>query len=179
MCMFAMYGDGASNRGQVFEACIMPWNLPHIFVCVSNKCGMGASAERSCLNTSFYIRGDEFPGLQRSGHHRHQASHPIRSQWGCRPLILELMTCRYGGHSISDPGTYGTREEVQRMRPEPIRGLQKQLEECSVAPEQGLEVIDKEAKSVGDAAVELAKSSPEPWWRTSGVISTTRVPSRR
>ncbi|KAH6913653.1 Dehydrogenase, E1 component [Coprinopsis sp. MPI-PUGE-AT-0042] len=173
-----MCGDGAGNRGQVFEACIMPWNLPHIFVCVSNKYGMGASAERSSLNTSFYISSgvDTIAAKQAIQYARNRVVGQANG-----PLILELMTYRYGGHPISDPGTYRTREEVQRMRPtqELIRGLQKQLEEGSVAPEQGLEVIEKEAKSVGDAAVEHAKSSPEPWWRTSGVISTTRVPSRR
>jgi len=81
------------------------------------------------------------------------------------PLLLEFVTYRYGGHSMSDPGTtYRTREEVQRMRStqDPIRGLQRYLEEWGVASEQELKAIDKEAKAVVDQAVEEAKASPEP-----------------
>lgn len=81
------------------------------------------------------------------------------------PLILEFVTYRYGGHSMSDPGTtYRTREEVQRMRStqDPIKGLQKYIEEWGIASEEQLKEIDKKAKQEVDAAVEEAKQSPEP-----------------
>jgi pyruvate dehydrogenase E1 component alpha subunit len=81
------------------------------------------------------------------------------------PLILEFVTYRYGGHSMSDPGTtYRTREEVQQMRStrDPIRGLQKYIEEWGIASEEDLKKFDKDAKSEVDAAVEEAKASPEP-----------------
>ncbi|KAH6913633.1 pyruvate dehydrogenase e1 component alpha subunit [Coprinopsis sp. MPI-PUGE-AT-0042] len=172
-CTFAMYGDGASNQGQVFEAYNMAklWNLPCIFVCENNKYGMGTPAERSSSNTSYYMRGDKIPGLQVNGMDIIAAKQAVQyaRNWavdqGNGPLILEFVTYRYGGHSMSDPGTtYRTREEVQRMRStqDPIRGLQKYLEEWGVASEQELKAIDKEAKTVVDAAVEKAKSSPEP-----------------
>ncbi|KAH6886508.1 pyruvate dehydrogenase e1 component alpha subunit [Coprinopsis sp. MPI-PUGE-AT-0042] len=172
-CTFAMYGDGASNQGQVFEACNMAklWNLPCIFVCENNKYGMGTPAERSSSNTSYYMRGDKIPVLQFNGMDIIAAKQAVQyaRNWavdqGNGPLILEFVTYRYGGHSMSDPGTtYRTREEVQRMRStqDPIRGLQKYLEEWGVASEQELKAIDKEAKTVVDAAVEKAKSSPEP-----------------
>jgi pyruvate dehydrogenase E1 component alpha subunit len=172
-CTFALYGDGASNQGQVFEAFNMAklWNLPTIFVCENNKYGMGTSAERSSSNTEYYTRGDKIPGLQVNGMDiiatlqavKYARNWAVDQEKG--PLLLEFVTYRYGGHSMSDPGTtYRTREEVQRMRStqDPIRGLQRYIEEWGVASEQDLKALDKEAKAEVDAAVEVAKASPEP-----------------
>ncbi|KAG8758015.1 alpha subunit of pyruvate dehydrogenase [Ceratobasidium sp. 423] len=169
---FSMYGDGASNQGQVFEAYNMAklWNLPCVFVCENNKYGMGTSAERSSSNTEYFKRGDLIPGIQVNGMDiiaSHQGVKFAR-EWcldGNGPLLLEFVTYRYGGHSMSDPGTtYRTREEIQRMRStqDPIKGLQKYLEDWGVASEEDLKTIDKEAKAEVDKAVEEAKASPEP-----------------
>jgi len=169
---FALYGDGASNQGQVFEAYNMAklWNLPVVFVCENNKYGMGTSAKRSSMNTEYFKRGDVIPGLQVNGMDiiaSHQAVKYAR-EWttsGKGPLLLEFVTYRYGGHSMSDPGTtYRTREEIQRMRStqDPIKGLQRYLEEWGVASEEQLKSIDKSAKAHVDQAVEEAKTSPEP-----------------
>ncbi|GLB39317.1 putative the pyruvate dehydrogenase complex catalyzes the overall conversion of pyruvate to acetyl-CoA and CO(2) [Lyophyllum shimeji] len=170
---FALYGDGASNQGQVFEAFNMAklWNLPTVFVCENNKYGMGTSAERSSSNTEYFTRGDKIPGLQVNGMDiiatlqavRYARKWAVDDQKG--PLLLEFVTYRYGGHSMSDPGTtYRTREEVQRMRStqDPIRGLQRYIEEWGVATEQDLKQLDKDAKAEVDAAVQEAKASPEP-----------------
>ncbi|KAF8886890.1 thiamine diphosphate-binding protein [Gymnopilus junonius] len=164
-CTFALYGDGASNQGQVFEAFNMAklWNLPTY--------GMGTSAARSSSNTDYYTRGDKIPGLQVNGMDIIAAKRAVEyaRKWAVDdekgPLLLEFVTYRYGGHSMSDPGTtYRTREEVQRMRStqDPIRGLQKYIEEWGVATEQELKALDKEAKAEVDQAVEEAKQSPEP-----------------
>ncbi|KAF6750593.1 mitochondrial pyruvate dehydrogenase E1 component beta subunit [Ephemerocybe angulata] len=139
-CTFAMYGDGASNQGQVFEAYNMAklWNLPTDFVN-----GMDIIAAKQAVAYARKWAVDDQNG----------------------PLVLEFVTYRYGGHSMSDPGTtYRTREEVQRMRStqDPIRGLQRYLEEWGVATEQELKAIDKEAKATVDQAVAEAKESPEP-----------------
>jgi len=169
---FALYGDGASNQGQVFEAYNMAklWDLPCVFVCENNKYGMGTSDKRSSMNTEYFKRGDVIPGLQVNGMDiiaSHQAVKYAR-EWvtsGKGPLLLEFVTYRYGGHSMSDPGTtYRTREEIQRMRStqDPIKGLQRYLEEWGVASEEDLKAIDKAAKAEVDQAVEEAKQSPEP-----------------
>ncbi|KIK03665.1 hypothetical protein K443DRAFT_676506 [Laccaria amethystina LaAM-08-1] len=172
-CTFALYGDGASNQGQVFEAFNMAklWNLPTIFVCENNRYGMGTSAARSSSNTEYYTRGDKIPGLQVNGMDIIATKQAVAyaRKWAVDddkgPLLLEFVTYRYGGHSMSDPGTtYRTREEVQRMRStqDPIRGLQKYIEEWGMATEQELKALDKAAKAEVDAAVEVAKASPEP-----------------
>jgi len=169
---FTLYGDGASNQGQVFEAFNMAklWNLPCVFICENNKYGMGTSAERSSSNPEYYTRGDKIPGLQVNGMDiiavRHAVQHARK--WaveGNGPLLLEFVTYRYGGHSMSDPGTtYRTREEVQRMRStkDPIKGLQRYIENWGVATEEELKQLDKIAKQEVDVAVEEAKASPEP-----------------
>jgi len=169
---FALYGDGASNQGQVFEAFNMAklWDLPCVFVCENNKYGMGTSAERSSSNTEYFTRGDKIPGIQANGMDIIASAQAVKyaRDWvisGKGPLLLEFVTYRYGGHSMSDPGTtYRTREEVQRMRStqDPIRGLQRYIEEWGVATDVDLKALDKAAKDFVDKAVEEAKASPEP-----------------
>lgn len=170
--VFAMYGDGASNQGQVFEAFNMAslWKLPCVFVCENNKYGMGTSAERSSMNTKYYTRGDVIPGLQVNAMDVlavHQATQ-FASKYtlsGKGPLLMEMVTYRYGGHSLSDPGTtYRTREEIASMRSssDPIQGLKTKMLEWSVIDEATLKRVDKSAKEEVDQAVEEAKQSPEP-----------------
>jgi len=169
---FALYGDGASNQGQVFEAYNMAklWNLPIVFVCENNKYGMGTSAERSSSNTQYFTRGDQIPGIQVNGMDiiASRQGAKFAKDWvvsGKGPLLLEFVTYRYGGHSMSDPGTtYRTRDEIQRMRSthDPIRGLQRYLEEWGLATEDDLKALEKEAKAEVDQAVEEAKASAEP-----------------
>ncbi|KDN52692.1 putative PDA1-pyruvate dehydrogenase alpha chain precursor [Tilletiaria anomala UBC 951] len=174
--VFAMYGDGASNQGQVFEAYNMAklWNLPCVFICENNKYGMGTPAERSSMNTSYYTRGDVIPGLQVNAMDvlavaaaTKFASEFTLSDKG--PLVMELVTYRYGGHSLSDPGTtYRTRDEIQAMRSssDPIQGLKSKILEWGVIDESSLKKIDKAAKEEVDQAVEEAKKSDWPAEKT-------------
>ncbi|KAK4053353.1 alpha subunit of pyruvate dehydrogenase [Microbotryomycetes sp. JL221] len=169
---FAMYGDGASNQGQVFEAYNMAklWNLPCVFVCENNLYGMGTSAARSSSNTKYFTRGDLIPGLQVNGMDVLAVKQAVEfaknwTQSGNGPLLLEMVTYRYGGHSMSDPGTtYRTREEIQHMRSsnDPITGLKKIILDWEVIEESELKKIDKDARTEVEKAVEEAKASPEP-----------------
>jgi pyruvate dehydrogenase E1 component alpha subunit len=169
---FALYGDGAANQGQVFEAYNMAklWDLPVAFVCENNRYGMGTSAARSSASTKYFTRGDYIPGIQVNGMDvlavRQACSYA--KEWtsaGKGPIVIEMVTYRYGGHSMSDPGTtYRTREEIQHMRStsDAITGLKQRILDLGVATEAEIKTIDKEARQVVDEAVEEGKASPLP-----------------
>ena len=173
---FALYGDGAANQGQVFEAYNMAklWDVPAIFACENNKYGMGTAASRASALTEYYKRGHYIPGIKVNGMDVlavKQASAYAKNfaVTGGGPLVMEFVTYRYGGHSMSDPGTtYRTRDEVQNMRStqDPIQGLKKHILEWNVCSEDDLKQLDREAKTFVDdqfpgfSAVSLAVPSP-------------------
>ncbi|KAH7313348.1 pyruvate dehydrogenase E1 component [Stachybotrys elegans] len=169
-----LYGDGASNQGQVFEAFNMAklWNLPALFGCENNKYGMGTSAARSSALTDYYKRGQYIPGLKVNGMDVLAVKAAVKygKDWtvaGKGPMVLEYVTYRYGGHSMSDPGTtYRTREEIQRMRStnDPIAGLKQKILEWEVATEDELKKLDKDARSHVNEEVAAAEAMvpPEP-----------------
>ncbi|CAO3669463.1 unnamed protein product [Rhizopus stolonifer] len=169
---FSLYGDGAANQGQVFEAYNMAklWDLPCVFVCENNKYGMGTSDKRSSASTDYYKRGDYIPGIKVNG--MDVLSVYRACQWakewttsGKGPLVMELATYRYGGHSMSDPGTtYRTREEIQHMRStsDPIMGLKQILIDQNYSTEQDLKALDKACRKGVDEALKKAEAADEP-----------------
>ncbi|RKL24166.1 Pyruvate dehydrogenase E1 component subunit alpha [Fusarium proliferatum] len=169
-----LYGDGASNQGQVFEAFNMAklWNLPALFGCENNKYGMGTAAARSSALTDYYKRGQYIPGLKVNGMDVLAVKAAVKygKEWtaaGKGPLVLEYVTYRYGGHSMSDPGTtYRTREEIQRMRStnDPIAGLKQKILDWEITSEEELKKIDKEARAHVNEEVAAAEAmaAPEP-----------------
>ncbi|KAI7829883.1 dehydrogenase E1 component-domain-containing protein [Kickxella alabastrina] len=171
-CTLALYGDGAANQGQVFEAYNMAklWDLPTIFVCENNKYGMGTAAGRAAANTDYYTRGQYIPGIRVNGMDVLAVRQAVAyarefTTSGNGPMVVEMKTYRYGGHSMSDPGTtYRTREEIQHMRStsDPITGYKHRLLDAGVVAEEDLKAIDKEAKRVIDEALAIAKAIPEP-----------------
>ncbi|KAK9474706.1 dehydrogenase E1 component-domain-containing protein [Dipodascopsis tothii] len=167
----ALYGDGAANQGQVFEAYNMAklWKLPIIFACENNKYGMGTSAARSSALTEYYQRGQYIPGLKVNG--MDALAVKFATAFGkaytiaSGPLVMEYATYRYGGHSMSDPGTtYRTREEIQRMRSssDPVSGHKDRLISWGIITEDELKKIDKEVRAYVDQEVVAAEASAAP-----------------
>lgn len=166
----AVYGDGAANQGQIFECFNMAklWHLPIVFVCENNNYGMGTSASRSSCSTNYYTRGDVLPGIWVDGQDvlavRSAVQFAIEHAEQRGPLVLELCTYRYAGHSMSDPGTsYRSREEVQQVRrqQDPLhRFRQLCLDKLQIASSQLLE-IEQEVRQECKQAIKEAKNSPE------------------
>jgi pyruvate dehydrogenase E1 component alpha subunit len=171
LCM-AYFGDGASNQGQVYETFNMAalWKLPVVFVVENNQYAMGTSVKRSSAETEFYRRGTAFriPGMHVNGMdvlEVHQAAKIAveHVRGGNGPVLMELSTYRYRGHSMSDPAKYRTREEVQGVREnsDPIEMAKAELIKLGV-PEDTLKDIEKDIRvAVADAA-DFAEKSPEP-----------------
>ncbi len=170
---FTYFGDGAANQGQVYETYNMAelWDLPVIFVIENNQYAMGMSVKRSTKSTTFFGRGEAFgiPGEQVDGMDvlavkaaGEKAVAHCRAGKG--PYILEVMTYRYRGHSMSDPAKYRTREEVQKMRDErdPIEHVRTMLLDGKHASEDDLKAIDKEIKDIVNDSAKFAAESPEP-----------------
>lgn len=167
------FGDGAANQGQVYEALNMAqlWKLPTLFVIENNQYAMGTSIARSTAQKDLYKRGLSFgvKGVKVDGMDvlavrdatKKAAAH---ARSGKGPMILEMMTYRYRGHSMSDPAKYRTRKEVSEMREEhdPIDMVKNRLLKESWADLNALKAIDKDIKAIVADAVEFAKTSPEP-----------------
>jgi len=168
----ALYGDGAANQGQVFETYNIAalWKLPCIFICENNEYGMGTSVDRASASTDYYTRGDYIPGIYVDG--MDVLSVREAGKWAleyCRsgkgPLVMEMKTYRYFGHSMSDPGTsYRTREEVQEVRKsrDPLLLLKSKAIDTGLLSEDDIKSMDKEAKKIVDKAQEVARTAPEP-----------------
>ena len=167
-------GDGAMNQGQVYEAFNMAalWKLPVIYVIENNKYGMGTSVERiSAGGGELFKRGEAYgiKGVAVDGMDVQQVAQAgEKAVKYCRdghgPMILEMNTYRYRGHSMSDPAKYRNKEEVQKMREtkDPIDQLKKLLLVNSYIDEDKIKAIDQEVKQEISRAVEFAKNSPEP-----------------
>jgi pyruvate dehydrogenase E1 component alpha subunit len=169
----AYFGDGAANQGQVYETFNMAklWKLPVVFVIENNKYAMGTSIERAAATTDFSMRGASFdiPGEQVDGMDvrmvydaAKRAIEHARSGQG--PFILEMLTYRYRGHSMSDPAKYRSKDEVTKYRQErdPIEQVRARLLEAGVVTEEDLKKIETDIRAVVTEAADFATNDPEP-----------------
>ena len=167
------FGDGAANQGQVYESFNMAklWKLPVVYIIENNRYAMGTSVERSAATTDLSQRGRSFniPGEQVDGMDvrfvREAAERAIEhARSGEGPYILEMLTYRYRGHSMSDPAKYRSKEEVSSMRAErdPIEQVKARILERKHATEDALKKVETEIRSIVTEASDFATSAPEP-----------------
>ena len=170
---FTYFGDGAANQGQVYEAYNMAelWKLPVIFVIENNGYAMGTSIKRSTKSVTFFgrgaaygISGEQVDGMDVLAVKAAGEKAVAHCRAGKGPYILEMMTYRYRGHSMSDPAKYRTREEVEKIKQEKdcIEHVRDLLTQGGLASEDELKTIDKDIKEIVNASAEFAKESPEP-----------------
>ena len=171
--VFTCLGDGAINQGQVYEAFNMAalWKLPVIYVVENNEYAMGTSVSRSSFITDLYKRGEGcgVPGVQVDGMDLFEVTKAaMQAAEHCRqgngPIILEMKTYRYRGHSMSDPAKYRSREEVEEVRAnkDPLRSLREYMIEKKVSQESEMEQFEQEVRKTINEAVTFAENSPFP-----------------
>ena len=166
-------GDGAVNQGQVYESFNMAalWKLPVVYVVENNRYGMGTSVARASAKTDLYQRGQAYgiPGEAVNGMHVEEVMQAgaralAHAREGNGPFILEMLTYRYRGHSMSDPAKYRTKDEVSKIREtqDPIDHVRKLLLDGGLAEEDALKAVDKEIRGIVNDAADFSQQSPEP-----------------
>ncbi len=169
----AYFGDGAANQGQVYESFNMAslWQLPILYIIENNEYAMGTSTKRHAADTQLFKRGESFgiPGVQVNGMdvlEVYEASKKVidHIRSGKGPMLMEVKTYRYRGHSMSDPAKYRSKEEVEdyKENKDPITQFRKYLEREGIASEAAFKKIEDEVKAKVNDAAEFAKESPEP-----------------
>ena len=167
------YGDGAANQGQVHEAYNMAalWQLPIVYVIENNQYAMGTAVDRSTAEVELFkhAQGFNIPGLQCDGMDvvavrdaAREAVSYVRA--GNGPMLIEMKTYRYRGHSMSDPAKYRSREEVREVRRthDPIDRIKARLVDEGHADAAALAALDREVRASVEEAAEFARNSAEP-----------------
>jgi pyruvate dehydrogenase E1 component alpha subunit len=170
---YVYMGDGAINQGQVYESFNMAklWKLPVVYIVENNEYSMGTSVCRSTSTPDLYKRGESFgvPGIRVDGMSVFEmeeaaikASTYVRE--GNGPFLIEAKTYRYKGHSVSDPATYRTRDEVKEMMDtrDPIEELKKFVLDKKYVNQERLDEIEADVKEIVDKAIKFSDESPFP-----------------
>ena len=167
------FGDGAANQGQVYEAFNMAslWKLPVLYVLENNHYAMGTAAKRAVSGQSLKTRGDAFgiPTISVDGmdvldviEKSKDAIDKVRMT--SEPIILHVDTYRYRGHSMSDPATYRTREEVKKKKKtrDPIIKFKNKLVEMFKIDISKLDEIENEVAGIIENSAKEAINAPFP-----------------
>ena len=167
------FGDGAANQGQVYESFNMAalWKLPVVYIVENNQYAMGTAIQRSSSEThlhkrgiSFNIPGEEVDGMDVVAVREAGRRAVERARAGEGPMLLEMKTYRYRGHSMSDPAKYRTKEEVeeQKAKRDPIDHVKKLITDAGYASEDDLKATDREIRAIVSESATFAQESPEP-----------------
>lgn len=165
-------GDGAVRQGALHEAfnMAMLWKLPVIFIIENNNYAMGTSVQRTSnvhdlwkLGLAYDMPSKAVDGMSCETVHEAMEEAVARARKGDGPTLLEMKTYRYKGHSMSDPGTYRTKDEVEEYKlKDPIERVLTTLKENNWITEKQIEEIDERIKKEVDEAVQFAEESPYP-----------------
>jgi pyruvate dehydrogenase E1 component alpha subunit len=168
----AYMGDGAINQGAVHEAMNLAalWKLPIIYIIENNEYSMGTSQARSSAGDPLTKRAGAFDmaAIQANGMDlddvrakTFEAVSLARTE--SLPTLMEIRTYRYFGHSMSDPGHYRSKEEIEaRRKSDPIELYKARLIEQKVVTEESVNAIDEEVSAIAQESYDFAESSPEP-----------------
>ena len=170
--VLCFFGDGAARQGILHEIfnLAMLWKLPVIFICENNNYAMGTSVERTSnvidiykLADAYEMPGDAVDGMSAETVHEAVARAVKRAREKGGPTLLEMKTYRYKGHSISDPGKYRTKEELEEYRgKDPIQQLLKTIYDKKIASEEQIKNIDSRVEKAVAESVKFAEESPFP-----------------
>jgi pyruvate dehydrogenase E1 component alpha subunit len=169
--VLCFFGDGAIHQGAFHESLNQAkvWQLPIVYVCENNQYGMGTRFDRvssvsdfAQMGVAYDIPGKQIDGMDVLGVYE-EFKEAIATAKAGTPVFLEVRTYRYRGHSMSDPATYRTRDEVDAFRKQdPIEILKSYMEERDLLSQDQYKEFDQEARKIAENAVEFAESSEEP-----------------
>jgi pyruvate dehydrogenase E1 component alpha subunit len=165
--VLCFFGDGAIHQGSFHESLNLAkiWNLPIVYICENNQYGMGTDFRRvssvddfSRMGSSYNIPGKQIDGMDVLKVHEGVREAVQRAREESEPSFLEIVTYRYKGHSMSDPATYRTKEELEGYRrQDPILILK-----AAMVTAGEISALDDEAKKASEEATRFAEASPEP-----------------
>lgn len=169
LCFF---GEAAVNQGAFHESLNMAqlWKLPCIYICENNQYGMGTSLERamslqdvSQKACAYEITSEFVDGMDVLAVRAAVERAVSRARESYLPTLLEIRTYRFMGHSMSDPGNYRTRAEIEKYQErDPIKLFTQSLSEKNLIDDAGVAEIEREVREQVEKAVQFAEQSPEP-----------------
>jgi pyruvate dehydrogenase E1 component alpha subunit len=170
--VMSIFGDGATNIGAFHESLNVAklWHLPIVFVCVNNLYGMGTAVSRASAVTEIWkkacaydMTGERVDGMDVLAVRRITDQLVAQAREKHEPSLLECVTYRYRGHSMSDPDTYRGKDEVKEWQSrDGILSLADYMKKQKMLDDQQIQKIDDEVTAQVEAAVKFADESPEP-----------------
>jgi pyruvate dehydrogenase E1 component alpha subunit len=170
--VMSIFGDGATNIGAFHESLNVAklWHLPIVFVCVNNLYGMGTAVNRASAVTEIWkkacaydMTGERVDGMDVLAVRRITDQLVAQAREKHEPSLLECVTYRYRGHSMSDPDTYRGKDEIKEWQTrDAIQNLGEHMKGQKMVSDEQLQRIDDEVTAQVDEAVKFAEESPEP-----------------